>query len=45
MTWLHAGKKPWTHDLNFRAHVATFSADFVKRVETLACKREREEVN
>lgn len=45
MTWLHTGKKSWTHDVTFRSHVATYSADFVKRVETLACKREREEVS
>ena len=41
---MHASKKPWNHDLNFRVHVAALSNDFVKRVETLACKREREDV-
>lgn len=45
ITWLHQSKRPTNHDANFRGFALTFSKDFVRRVETLACKREREEVS
>ena len=44
ITWLHQSKRPTTHDTTFRGYVVSFSKDFVRRVETLACKREREDV-
>ncbi|GJE84852.1 phosphatidylinositol kinase family protein [Phanerochaete sordida] len=43
LTWLHQQKRPTAHDATFRTFVYTFCKDFVRRVETLACKREREE--
>lgn len=43
ITWLHHHKRPTAHDMTFRGFVLTCSKDFVRRVETVACKREREE--
>lgn len=37
-------QKPWSPDVNFRNSVAANIDNIVKKVETLACKVEREQV-
>jgi transformation/transcription domain-associated protein len=45
ITWLVLAKKPYSFDLTFRNHVNANIDSVVKKVETMACKVEREQVS